>query len=118
MTPEQLEDLFIELSLYTKFQKQLIIMTFLETAKDGNGVFLKFLKDKLEIEGYWKQVAWRRVAGDIVARFPENFQEGERLLIVSRKKVAGWRGELVDQTAYRRLKRYVSVCIEWVRKQS
>ena len=56
MTAEQLEDLFIELSFYTKFEKQFIIMAFLETAKDGNGDFLNFLKDKLEIEGYWKQV--------------------------------------------------------------
>lgn len=56
MTPEQLEDLFVEWSLYTKFEKQFIIMAFLETAKDGNGDLLEFLKEKLEIEGYWKQV--------------------------------------------------------------
>ena len=47
MTPEQLEDLFVEWSLYTKFEKQFIIMAFLETAKDGNGDLLEFLKIKI-----------------------------------------------------------------------
>ena len=56
MAAAQLEYLSEEWSLYTKFQKQFIIMEFLETVKDGNGYLLEFLKIKPEIEGYWKKV--------------------------------------------------------------
>jgi hypothetical protein len=56
MTTEQLENLFEEWSIYSSYQQRNIISEFLGIAKDGNGDLLEFLKDKLEIEGYWKKV--------------------------------------------------------------
>ena len=56
MTAEQLEDLFEEWSIHSSYQQKNIISEFLGIAKDGNGDLLEFLKDKLEIEGYWKKV--------------------------------------------------------------
>ncbi len=58
MTPNQQQDLLIEWGLYTPQQQEVILTEF---RRDLAGVYsqndlLEFLKQKLEIEGYWKKV--------------------------------------------------------------
>lgn len=58
MTEDQQKDLLIEWELYGPAEQQAIIDEYLLVC---GGVcskqrFLDFLKDKLEIEGYWKKV--------------------------------------------------------------
>lgn len=58
MTKAQQEDLFTEWALYEPTEQRLMIEEYL-SIREGNcskNSFLNFLKDKLEIEGYWKQV--------------------------------------------------------------
>ncbi|TKB23508.1 hypothetical protein FCL47_22405 [Desulfopila sp. IMCC35006] len=58
MTKEQEKDLFIEWSLYEPKEQKKIIKEYLNispgTCSWGN--FLNFLKEKLQIEGYWLAV--------------------------------------------------------------
>ena len=58
MTEAQQEDLFIEWSLYEDVTKKAMVNEYEELRKLQNcdDSFLDFLKDKLEIEGYWKKV--------------------------------------------------------------
>jgi hypothetical protein len=58
MTEAQQEDLFIEWSLYEDITKKAMITEYQEIRKrlHCEESFLDFLKDKLEIEGYWKKV--------------------------------------------------------------
>jgi hypothetical protein len=58
MTDAQQEDLFTEWALYEPTEQRLMIEEYLSVC-EGNcnkDCFLDFLKDKLEIEGYWKKV--------------------------------------------------------------
>jgi len=57
MTNAQREDLFIEWGLYEPREQRLMIEEYLRFSQ-GNGnkdMFLGFLKDRLQIEGYWKK---------------------------------------------------------------
>ncbi len=58
MTEKQKEDLLIEWSLYGPSQKRAIISEYREKyrGKHSKEILLDFLKEKLEIEGYWKMV--------------------------------------------------------------
>ncbi len=58
MTEEQHDDLIIELSLYAPSQIRGMVEEYQQRRKsnDYNFPFSEFLKEKLEIEGYWKQV--------------------------------------------------------------
>ena len=58
MTEEQRDDLIIELSLYSPSQIREIVADYQQRRKtsDCNFPFYEFLKEKLEIEGYWKKV--------------------------------------------------------------
>ncbi len=58
MTEAQRDDLIIELSLYSPSQIRQIIADYQRLPKpnDCDLPFYEFLKEKLEIEGYWKQV--------------------------------------------------------------
>lgn len=58
MTPSQEQDLLIEWSLYSPQQQEVILSEFHQKFP---GVYtqadlLEFLKEKLEIEGYWEKV--------------------------------------------------------------
>jgi hypothetical protein len=58
MTEEQKEDLFIEWSLYELRAQQAIIYEYNFLIGEGDRTysnFLDFLKDKLEIQGYWEK---------------------------------------------------------------
>jgi len=58
MTEEQREDLMVEWSLYGLERRKVIIAEFLMTC-DGTyrqEEWLNFLKEKLNIESYWKTV--------------------------------------------------------------
>ncbi len=58
MTEEQQDDLIIELSLYAPSQIREMVGEYQRIRKpnDYNFPFYEFLKEKLEIEGYWKKV--------------------------------------------------------------
>ncbi len=58
MNEAQQEDLFIEWGLYEDLTRKAMINEYQQLRKLPNGEdsFLDFLKDKLEIEGYWKKV--------------------------------------------------------------
>ncbi len=58
MTPEQVEDLLIEWSIYSKTQQEKIIKEYQKTYGNelGESHWLEYLKDVLEIEDYWKKV--------------------------------------------------------------
>lgn len=58
MTPEQINDLLIEWSIYSKDQQQLIRDEYTSVFghnNDNETEWLNFLKEKLEIEEYWKK---------------------------------------------------------------
>lgn len=58
MTKAQQKDLFTEWSLYEPTEQRAMVNEYL-CISEGNcnkDRFLDFLKDKLEIEGYWKKV--------------------------------------------------------------
>jgi hypothetical protein len=58
MTPEQIEDLLIEWSIYSKTQQTEIIREYQMKFgnEQGESHWLNYLKDVLEIEDYWKKV--------------------------------------------------------------
>ena len=58
MTEAQQKDLFTEWALYEPVEQRLMIKEYLSISagKCSKDSFLNFLKDKLEIEGYWKKV--------------------------------------------------------------
>lgn len=58
MTFEQIEDLFIEWDLYGDIEKEEMINQYREMAKGfyNREDFLAFLRDKMEIVGYWQKV--------------------------------------------------------------
>ncbi|TKB23113.1 hypothetical protein FCL47_23875 [Desulfopila sp. IMCC35006] len=58
MNAAQKEDLLIEWSLYENHARQAMVKEYQQLRKSGNldESFLDFLKQKLEIEGYWKKV--------------------------------------------------------------
>ncbi len=58
MNEAQQEDLFIEWSLYEDLARKEMVNEYQELRKLRNreDSFLDFLKEKLEIEGYWKMV--------------------------------------------------------------
>ena len=58
MTPEQVEDLLIEWSIYSKTQQEKIINEYQKTYGNELGElhWLEYLKEALEIEDYWKKV--------------------------------------------------------------
>ncbi len=58
MTPNQQQDLLIEWGLYTPQQQEVILTQFHRDFPEGysQNDLLEFLKQKLEIEGYWKKV--------------------------------------------------------------
>lgn len=58
MTPNQQQDLLIEWGLYTPQQQEVILAQFHRDFAGGysQNDLLEFLKQKLEIEGYWKKV--------------------------------------------------------------
>jgi hypothetical protein len=58
MTKEQRDDLITELSLYSPSQIRTMIREYQELPRnnDCDYPFYEFLKEKLEIEGYWKKV--------------------------------------------------------------
>ncbi len=58
MTEAQQEDLFIEWELYDDQTRKGMISEYQELRKSQHceSLFLDFLKEKLEIEGYWKKV--------------------------------------------------------------
>jgi hypothetical protein len=58
MTEEQRDDLIIELSLYAPSQIREFVADYQQhrNPNDCNFPFYEFLKEKLEIEGYWKKV--------------------------------------------------------------
>lgn len=58
MTEDQRDDLMIELSLYSPAQIRTYLSEYRQTPnpKYGNFPFYEFLKEKLEIEGYWKKI--------------------------------------------------------------
>lgn len=55
MTEAQRDDLILELSLYSPAQIRQIVANYQRRPKpgDGNYPFYDFLKEALEIEGYW-----------------------------------------------------------------
>jgi len=58
MTEAQKKDLFTEWALHGPVEQRKMIDEYLAISK-GNcskNIFLSFLKDKLEIEGYWKKL--------------------------------------------------------------
>ncbi len=58
MNKAQQEDLFIEWGLYETTEQRLMIDEYV-CISEGNcnkDSFLDFLKDKLQIEGYWKKI--------------------------------------------------------------
>ncbi|MBU1568812.1 MAG: hypothetical protein KJ630_24700 [Proteobacteria bacterium] len=58
MTEEQRDDLITELTIYSPIQIRKIISEYqqLPIKMDCEYPFYEFLKEKLEIEGYWKKV--------------------------------------------------------------
>lgn len=58
MTEEQRDDLITELTLYSPTQIRKFLAEFqqIPKRKNCNFPFYEFLKEKLEIEGYWKKV--------------------------------------------------------------
>ena len=58
MNAAQQEDLFIEWSLYGDHDRKAMVNEYqqLRKKREYEDSFLDFLKEKLEIEGYWKQV--------------------------------------------------------------
>ncbi len=58
MTKEQIEDLFIEWDLYEPKKQEAIVAEYraLKNGEYCKASLLEFLKDKLEIEGYWVKV--------------------------------------------------------------
>jgi hypothetical protein len=58
LTNAQKEDLLIEWNIYSAGQQELIWMEFRKQHKDDYSQedFLQFLRNKLEIDGYWKKV--------------------------------------------------------------
>ncbi len=58
MNSAQQEDLFIEWGLYDDLARKAIVHEYLQLrmVQKYEDSFLDFLKDKLEIEGYWKKI--------------------------------------------------------------
>ena len=58
MTRAQEKDLFIEWGLYEPQEQKKMIEEYLSISNENcsRERFLNFLKDKLQIEGYWKKV--------------------------------------------------------------
>ncbi|MBU1566688.1 MAG: hypothetical protein KJ630_13805 [Proteobacteria bacterium] len=58
MTVEQHDDLIIELSFYSPSQIHMMVIEYHQCPNKGDYQypFYEFLKEKLEIEGYWKKV--------------------------------------------------------------
>ena len=58
MNAAQQEDLFIEWGLYEDLDRKAMVNEYqqLRKAREYEDSFLDFLVEKLEIEGYWKQV--------------------------------------------------------------
>lgn len=58
MTKAQQADLFIEWDLYETHSQESMVDEFIQLQKGNYSKtsFLSFLKEKLEIEGYWKRV--------------------------------------------------------------
>jgi hypothetical protein len=58
MTEDQRDDLMTELTLYSPRQIRNFLSEYQEIPKrkNSNFSFYEFLKDKLEIEDYWKKV--------------------------------------------------------------
>ena len=58
MNAAQQEDLFIEWGLYDDLARKEMVNEYqqLRKSRDCEENFLDFLKQKLEIEGYWKKV--------------------------------------------------------------
>ncbi|TKB07200.1 hypothetical protein [Desulforhopalus sp. IMCC35007] len=58
MTQAQIDDLLIEWNLYTKNQQALIFQEFQANCEQNcsDDDFLAFLRQKLQIDGYWKKV--------------------------------------------------------------
>lgn len=58
MTPNQKQDLLVEWSLYTPQQQDVILAEFRckFPSPHSKNDLLEFLKEKLEIEGYWEKV--------------------------------------------------------------
>lgn len=61
VTPNQEQDLLIEWSLYSPQQKEVILVEFRRKfpGEHSQSDLLEFLKEKLEIEGYWEKVGLR-----------------------------------------------------------
>jgi hypothetical protein len=58
MTTAQQEDLFIEWGLYEDLARKKMVNEYQQLRREQNcdDSFLDFLKEKLEIQGYWKKV--------------------------------------------------------------
>ena len=58
MTEEQRYDLMTELTLYSPSQIRQMVSEYRQHPKrhDDDFPFYEFLKEKLEIEGYWKKI--------------------------------------------------------------
>ncbi len=58
VTPNQEQDLLIEWSLYSPQQQEVILKEFHDKfpGSHAQSDLLEFLKEKLEIEGYWEKV--------------------------------------------------------------
>jgi hypothetical protein len=58
MNSEQMKDLFVEWSLYEPHAQRSMLSEYSYTVSEKECCrerFLEFLKDKLQIEGYWKK---------------------------------------------------------------
>ncbi len=58
MTEEQRDDLITELTLYSPTQIRQFLAEYQQSPRGGecNFPFYEFLKERLEIEGYWKKI--------------------------------------------------------------
>ena len=58
MTEEQRDDLITELSLYSPVKIREFLAEYQQSPKrhESNFPLYEFLKEKLEIEGYWKKI--------------------------------------------------------------
>ncbi len=58
MTEEQRDDLITELTLYSPAQIRKFLSEYQQIPRpnDCNFPFYEFLKERLEIEGYWKKI--------------------------------------------------------------
>jgi hypothetical protein len=58
MSPDQQQDLLVEWNLYESRQKKAILSEYRKThsGKSERIDLLRFLKKKLEIEGYWEKI--------------------------------------------------------------